>query len=40
MQALTTTAGEAACQSLIEGKRPFTAIVAANDLLALDVMPP
>jgi LacI family transcriptional regulator len=34
-KSLTTTAGEAACQNLIEGKRPFSAIVAANDLLAL-----
>jgi LacI family transcriptional regulator len=34
-KSLTTVAGEAACQSLIESKRPFSAIVAANDLLAL-----
>jgi LacI family transcriptional regulator len=34
-KSLTTQAGESACQTLIQNKRPFTAIVAANDLLAL-----
>jgi LacI family transcriptional regulator len=32
---LTAKSGDTACQSLIQGKRPFTAVVAANDLLAL-----
>ena len=34
-KSLTIEAGEAACQSLNQGKRPFSAIIAANDLLAL-----
>jgi LacI family transcriptional regulator len=31
----TIAAGDSACQRLIQSERPFTAIVAANDLLAL-----
>src|SRR5438105_9014666 len=34
-KSLTSDAGSTACQSLIQSKRRFTAIVAANDLLAL-----
>jgi LacI family transcriptional regulator len=34
-KSLTDKAGEAACQKLIQSKRAFSAIVAANDLLAL-----
>jgi LacI family transcriptional regulator len=34
-KSLTSQAGDTACQSLIQSKRPLTAIVAANDLLAL-----
>lgn len=34
-KSLTTEAGDNACQQLIQSGRPFTAIVAANDLVAL-----
>src|SRR2546423_15298716 len=34
-KSLTSDAASTACQSLIQSKRRFTAIVAANDLLAL-----
>jgi LacI family transcriptional regulator len=34
-QSYTTEAGLAACRNLLQGKRSFSAIVAANDMLAL-----
>lgn len=34
-KSLTSQAGDAACRTLIQSRRPITAIVAANDLLAL-----